>query len=304
MWKSSRATRSLGQASLPDGVRIYAIGDVHGRTDLLVRQLAQIAADEALYPCPHTIIVFLGDYIDRGPDSRGTIEVLLGCAREREIVCLKGNHETLILHFLHRPESLNDWRLLGGFETLVSYGLRPSFSRRDGDHEQLSEQLRTALPSQHLEFLEALPSSFSCGDFFFVHAGVRPGVALSRQTEDDLLWIRDDFLYHSLPFEKFVVHGHTPVKAPDIRFNRANIDTGAFATGRLSCVVFEGRDIVPLRDLRTWMPDDNTRVERTPGGDRASPQGSATNDLGPDALQGVLAPIALHQRGLRSLWPD
>jgi serine/threonine protein phosphatase 1 len=304
VWKPSSAAKPLGKASLPDGVRIYAIGDLHGRTDLLQRQLAQIDSDEGLYPCGRSIIVCLGDYIDRGPDSCGTINALLDLARHRELVCLKGNHETLILRFLDRPASLDDWRLLGGLETLVSYGLRPSFSRSNGDNERLSEQLRDALPQQHLDFLNKLPSSFSCGDFLFVHAGVRPGVALGRQVEDDMLWIRDEFLQHEAPFEKFVVHGHTPVSAPDIRSNRANIDTGAFATGRLSCIAIEGRHVLPLRDLRAWMPGGNTRGNEMPRAYRDGLEASPQRDLARDAPQGVLPQIALHQSGLRSLGPD
>jgi serine/threonine protein phosphatase 1 len=118
-----------------------------------------------------------------------------------------------------------------------------------------------ALPPQHLSFFESLQLSFTCGDFFFVHAGIRPGIALRKQSEDDLLWIRDDFLHHDSPFEKYVVHGHTPVNAPDVRSNRMNIDTGAFATGRLSCVVIEGPDIVPLVDIRDWTRGGRTRVD-------------------------------------------
>lgn len=264
MWKSSRDAKSLSKASLPDGIRIYAIGDIHGRTDLLRLQLSQIEADEILYPCSRSIAVFLGDYIDRGPDTRGTIDLLLACAYRREVVFLKGNHETLIRRFLDHPDSLNDWRSLGGLETLMSYGLRPSLGRGNGDHEQLAEELRGAMPPQHLAFLDSLPTSFTCGGFFFAHAGVRPGLALARQCDDDLLWIRDDFLRHNLPFEKFIVHGHTPVDAPEIHANRLNVDTGAFATGRLSCVAIEGEDIVPLRDIRSWTACSDTRKEDAP----------------------------------------
>jgi len=260
VWKSARETPSLKKASLPDGIRIYAVGDIHGCTHLLKRQLAQIEADEQRHPCARSALVFLGDYIDRGPDSRGTIELLLACGRMREAIFLKGNHETLIGRFLDAPQSLNDWRSLGGFETLVSYGLRPSLSRQHRDDERLAEELRTVLPAQHLAFFNSLSPSFNCGDFFFTHAGVRPGIALNKQSEDDLLWIRDDFLDHDLPFEKFVVHGHTPVNAPEIRPNRANIDTGAFATGRLSCVAIEGTDLVSLRDIRDWQAGGSTRA--------------------------------------------
>lgn len=261
MWKRSRETKISRKASLPDGIRVYAIGDIHGRTDLLTLQLAQIEADASLYLCARSIIVFLGDYIDRGPDSRGTIDLLLACARLREVVFLKGNHETFIRRFLDVPESLSDWRSLGGLETLVSYGLRPSLSQRSGDHKRLSQELLAALPPQHLSFFDSLPLSFTCGDFFFVHAGIRPEIALRKQTEDDLLWIREDFLHHGSPFEKFVVHGHTPVNEPDVRSNRVNIDTGAFATGRLSCVMIEGPDIVPLVDIRDWTAGSRTRVK-------------------------------------------
>jgi serine/threonine protein phosphatase 1 len=261
VWRSSREPKSNRKASLPDGVRIYAIGDVHGRTDLLRLQLAQIEADESAHRCTRSIVVFLGDYIDRGPDSRGTIDFLLACATSREVVFLKGNHETFIRRFLDSPEFLADWRSLGGLETLVSYGLKPSLRRSHSDDEQLSHELLAALPPQHLSFFESLPLSFTCGDFVFVHAGIRPGIALKKQSEDDLLWIREDFLHHTSPFEKFVVHGHTPVNAPDIRSNRANLDTGAFATGRLSCIVIEGTNIVPLVDIRDWTADSRTRIE-------------------------------------------
>jgi serine/threonine protein phosphatase 1 len=260
VWNPSRKAKSLRKAGLPDDVRIYAIGDIHGCTDLLRHQLAQIEADELRHPHARSTIIFLGDYIDRGPDSRGTIDLLLACARMREVICLKGNHETFIRQFLDAPESLNNWRSFGGLETLVSYGLRPSISRSDSDHERLSNELRAVMPAQHLAFLDSLPTSFICGDFFFVHAGVRPGLALARQSEDDLLWIRNEFLEHDSPFEKFIVHGHTPVAAPEVRCNRVNVDTGAFATGRLSCVAIEGTDIVPLLDIREWTPGTVTRM--------------------------------------------
>lgn len=260
MWKSVREAQSLRRASLPDGIRIYATGDIHGCTNLLRLQLAQIEADETRYPCMRSIIVFLGDYIDRGPDSRGTIDLLIAYAQMREVVFLKGNHETFIRRFLDAPGSLNDWRCLGGFETLVSYGLRPSLSRCHSNEDRLSEELQTVMPAEHFAFFDSLSSSFTCGDFFFTHAGVRPGIALDKQSEDDLLWIREEFLHHELPFEKFVVHGHTPVDTPDIRSNRANIDTGAFATGRLSCIAIEGSNLVPLSDIRDWRADNDTRT--------------------------------------------
>lgn len=301
MWNPSRDSKALSRARLPDGIRVYAVGDIHGRTDLLKLQLAQIEVDEALYPCPHSIIVFLGDYIDRGPDSRGTIDLLLACAQIREVVCLKGNHETFVQRFLDAPDSLSEWRTLGGLETLVSYGLRPSLSRSHGDHEALSEALRAAIPAQHLAFLDSLPTSFSCGDFFFVHAGVRPGFALAKQSENDMLWIRDEFLLHDAPFEKFVVHGHTPVAAPDIRCNRVNVDTGAFATGRLSCVVIEGTGILPLLDIRYWMAGNSTRTEEAPAKHGDSPGPLLWENRGLRAQQSTRRPGPLCQESLRPL---
>jgi serine/threonine protein phosphatase 1 len=240
---------------------VYAVGDIHGRADLLKLQLLQIEADEQRYACERSVVVFLGDYIDRGPDSKGALDLLLECGKTRETVFLRGNHETFIRRFLDDPRSLDEWRCCGGLETLVSYGLRPSLSRGHGDHERLSQELLDALPQQHLAFLGSLLLSFTCGDFFFVHAGIRPGIALCKQSEEDLLWIRDDFLNHARPFEKFVVHGHTPVNVPDIRSNRVNIDTGAFATGRLSCIMIEAENIVPLVDTRNWTGGNATRTE-------------------------------------------
>lgn len=260
MWRRSRDAFFSKKATLPDGVRIYAIGDIHGRTDLLTIQLAQIDADMSRHRCARSIIVFLGDYIDRGPDSRGTISLLLTCARLHEVVFLKGNHEIFVRRFIEAPGSLKEWRCLGGLETLLSYGLKPSLNRNQDDDERLAQELVAALPPEHLSFFDSLPMSFSCGDFFFVHAGVRPGIGLHQQTEDDLLWIREDFLDHRSPFDKFIVHGHTPVNIPDIRPNRANIDTGAFATGRLSCLMIERSDIIPLVDIRLWDPSGQTRV--------------------------------------------
>ncbi|WP_022722491.1 metallophosphoesterase family protein [Rhodopseudomonas sp. B29] len=259
---------------LPDGIRLYAVGDIHGRADLLRSQLAQISADERSYHCRRSAIIFLGDYIDRGPDARGAIDLLLACARTREVIFLKGNHETFIRRFLEIPQSLDEWRHFGGLETLVSYGLRPSLSRNQRDYAELSHGFQKALPPQHLAFFDSLPLSYTCGDFLFVHAGVRPGVALHEQTEADLLWIRDDFLGHSQPFEKFIVHGHTPVGAPDLRLNRVNVDTGAFATGRLSCIAIEGTTIVPLSDIRQWAAGAATR-EQDADIDLAQENGSA-----------------------------
>jgi len=253
VWNSPSLQSERAAARLPDGLRIYAIGDIHGRADLLAGLLHQIDVDCTLYPSNRPIVVFIGDYIDRGPASREVLDLLLGCGRTKETVFLKGNHETLVRRFLSEPAVLDEWRLCGGLETLMSYGLKPSINPGVAEQRQLAKALAKSIPNPHLEFLDSLRLSFNCGDFLFVHAGIRPGVPIRKQREEDLLWIREEFLSCEQRFEKFVVHGHTPVRAPDVRSNRINIDTGAFATGRLTCIVIEGTVMAPLIDVREWM---------------------------------------------------
>jgi serine/threonine protein phosphatase 1 len=238
VWNGSRS-RAKRRPALPQGVRIYAIGDVHGRLDLLDRVMSQIDANLAKAPVGKAIEVYLGDYIDRGPASRQVIDRLIGRSRMRNTVYLKGNHETYVAEFIDNPAILSDWRQYGGLETLMSYGLQPAIKADAAEQAELAKAFKYMLPRSHREFLRALPLSVSCGDFFFVHAGVKPRVPLKEQREEDLLWIRDDFLLFEDEFEKVVVHGHTPVREPDIRANRINIDTGAYATGRLTCLVLE-----------------------------------------------------------------
>jgi serine/threonine protein phosphatase 1 len=220
-------------------MRIYAIGDIHGRLDLLNRALSGIDAD--LHACPATraIEVFVGDYVDRGPASREVLDRLIERANGHEMVALKGNHERLLLDFLDEPEVLESWQHLGGLETLLSYGLTPSIRNDREGQAKLAEKLNDVFPDAHRQFMKNLRLSFTCGDFFFAHAGVRPGIALPSQQEDDLLWIRDPFLSCKEGFGKVVVHGHTPVLEPEVECNRINIDTGAYVTGRLTCVVIE-----------------------------------------------------------------
>jgi diadenosine tetraphosphatase ApaH/serine/threonine PP2A family protein phosphatase len=233
-------------ASLPHGVRIYAIGDIHGRSDLLSKLLACIEADCQQRPVERAITVFVGDYIDRGPQSRDVIDLLLRWRESNDAVFLRGNHETFLPRFLSDPKTLDDWRQCGGLETLLSYGLQPTINPNRDEQERLADQLAYSLPKEHHDFLESLDPFYSCGDFFFVHAGIRPGVPIDQQVEEDLLWIREEFLAWEQPFEQFVVHGHTPVEATDLRSNRINIDTGAFATGRLTCIAIDGCDITQL----------------------------------------------------------
>ena len=224
---------------VPEGVSIYAVGDVHGRSDLLEQLFSRIDADLVANPVRRPIHVFLGDYVDRGPDSCGVLDRLIQRGETHEAVFLKGNHELFLLQFLREPATLAQWRQYGGLDTLMSYGVVPKFNADKDELLAIAERLSLALPMRHRHFLGRLPNSFSCGDFFFAHAGVRPNVPLDQQREQDLLWIWDEFLNYQDDFGKIVVHGHTPVDEPDIRSNRINIDTGAYATGKLTCLILE-----------------------------------------------------------------
>lgn len=243
MWAARLFGSRPVQPRVPDGLRIYAVGDIHGRLDLLDPLLARIDADLAGHPLDQSIQVFLGDYIDRGQASAQVVERLIRRSEAYPTICLKGNHEACMLEFLENPESLIGWGRNGGLTTLMSYGVEPVLNPDFDTRLRLAAELAEALPATHREFLSSLPLTFSCGDFLFVHAGVRPGIPLARQREEDLLWIREAFLCHEAPFEKVIVHGHTPVMEPEIRGNRIGIDTGAYATGRLTCLRLEGEDM-------------------------------------------------------------
>lgn len=253
MWKLPSLRNGRRVPKVPEGIRIYAVGDVHGRADLLALLLSQIEVDIILHPVSHPTTVFLGDYVDRGSASKDVLDLLVERRRRPGAVFLKGNHEDLFLKFLKDAAVLDVWRHCGGLETLVAYGLRPPINPGSFAQVEVARDLDRVLPDEHREFLMSLQLSFVCGDFLFVHAGVRPLVPIDQQAADDLLWIRDEFLLWEREFEKIVVHGHTPVQEPDIRFNRINIDTGAFATGRLTCMVIEGTAIIPLDDVRAWV---------------------------------------------------
>jgi serine/threonine protein phosphatase 1 len=235
----SLSGRKARRPHLPDGVRIYAIGDVHGCADLLDSLLKRVEVHKVANPTRECIEIFLGDYIDRGPASQDVLDRLVAHERTGQSVFLKGNHETYVNDFIKNPFVLKDWQHLGGLETLMSYGMKPAINAKAEQQSQLAADFSRALPEAHRQFLRHLKSSFTYGDFFFVHAGVRPGIALQKQREEDLLWIREDFLFCEDDFGKVVVHGHTPVLQPDIRANRINIDTGAYATGRLTCLILE-----------------------------------------------------------------
>lgn len=232
--------KTAPRPQIPEGWRLYAIGDIHGRMDLLEPLLAQTEEDLANGPEAEVAYVFLGDYIDRGPASSEVIDLILALSAQRRVICLKGNHEAFLLEFFANPNRLLDWGRYGGLNTLMSYGLRPPLQPSFEQCQEIAAALYETMPAAHHEFLQKLHLSLTFGDFFFVHAGARPRIPLDRQSEEDLLWIREDFLLHEAMFEKVIVHGHSPVLAPEVLPNRINIDTGAYATGRLTCLVLEG----------------------------------------------------------------
>ena len=226
-------------ASLPEGLRVYAIGDVHGRLDLLETLARRIEAD--LIDAPQrSVTVFLGDYVDRGPDSAGVLDMLAARDFPTEFIALRGNHEEVMLHFLEEAEVLGSWRNFGGLETLISYGIDVSPALRGRGYEDIRRSLQEALPNSHLQFLNETSHSTDLGDYFFCHAGARPGTPLDQQDPGDLLWIREEFLAFRGGWDKIVVHGHTPVTEPELLSNRINVDTGAFASSILTAVVLEG----------------------------------------------------------------
>jgi serine/threonine protein phosphatase 1 len=242
----SRRKNRIIRPSLPDGIRIYAIGDIHGRADLLQQMFTVIDNDMARHGTVRSIHVFLGDYIDRGPASRETIDLLIDRGSKHEAVFLKGNHEVFMFEVLKDPSRYADWKQYGGLQTLTSYGLRPTLNPDLVEQAELIAEFAHRIPPNHRRFFNGLRVHFVCGDFFFVHAGVKPGVPLDQQKEEDLLWIRDEFLQSNESFGKYIVHGHTPVLAPDVRPNRINIDTGAYATGNLALLTLQEDSMIAV----------------------------------------------------------
>ncbi|GJL91879.1 metallophosphoesterase family protein [Hyphococcus sp.] len=224
-------------AAVPDGKRVYAIGDIHGRLDMLNDLLERI--EEDCGDLGNAQLIFLGDYVDRGQDSRGVIDRLIELKRiHKDTVFLKGNHEAIMIDFLMEPEDLPQWLDWGGEETLESYGIDPvGISKSD-----LADAIHAAMPQTHFDFLNSLSLTHIEGDYLFVHAGVRPGAALEDQSETDLLWIRKRF-HNAAPAERpdyVVVYGHTPVNKPEDAGWRIGVDTGACYGGMLTAVALEG----------------------------------------------------------------
>ena len=250
------APRTPSRPRTPRGYRAYAVGDVHGRLDLLDRMLAEIAKDLAGRDKRKTILVFLGDLIDRGPDSAGVIDRLrtLEMADVRPLF-LAGNHEEVLLR-IHKGERgvLNSWLRFGGSECLQSYGLDPEWVRGQREGDAL-RAIRKVIPGEHIEFLSGFADSVRFGDYLFVHAGIRPDVDLSLQLQQDLRWIRQAFLEDESDHGFVVVHGHTISEEVVERPNRIGIDTGAYRSGKLTALCLEDEERWYLHTERVSQPE-------------------------------------------------
>ena len=245
LFKRKRKTteRQVTPPSGPKHARAYAIGDVHGRLDLLRALLDKIAEDRRAAPCERDYIVFLGDLIDRGPDSAGVIDYLSRAQRVLpRPVFLMGNHEEMLLRVLDQDSGqFRDWLQYGGYEFAQSYGVEVGRLALL-ETPAAAQMVRHAVPDEHIAFLDSFVDSFQFGDYLFVHAGIRPGVAIQDQHVQDLRWIREDFLDSSADHGVVVIHGHTISDGPDERSNRIGIDTGAYKTGILTALCIEGTE--------------------------------------------------------------
>lgn len=233
-WLRGRRDKSPAYPLPAEGETIYAIGDIHGRSDLLDAIHGAIDAEMAARG-GRAIEICLGDYVDRGPDSAGVIERLIRRSATRSLVTLRGNHEEMFAAFLGGEVEPEEWRPVGGLETLMSYGVDVG-ALAGKPRAAWVEAARARVPASHRAFLDGLVDFHRAGGYYFTHAGIRPGVALDEQESEDLLWIRDVFLGDERPHGAVVVHGHTPAMEAELLPNRINIDTGAYLTNRLTCL--------------------------------------------------------------------
>lgn len=236
---------ALSVPRVPDDTVVWAVGDIHGCLDLLKALVDGLLADAASIDASRKVVIFLGDYIDRGPDSRGVLRYLIDLPKDAGIEWrfLKGNHEEAMLKFLVDPTFGPNWCDYGGGAALASYGLKPpDMKHRVEAWARVAADLDHKVTAQEREFLETLEYSLSIGDYFFAHAGARPGVALDRQSERDLMWIRGSFLDDEAAFEKVVVHGHTPTREVHADRRRLGIDTKAYSSGILTAVRLADRE--------------------------------------------------------------
>ena len=232
--------------SIPAGERVYAVGDIHGRSDLFVQIIEMIDADDAARAPADTTVILLGDLIDRGPDSAGVIERARQWGARRKLRMLMGNHEEMMLRALDSDENLRHFLRVGGRETLLSYPI-PLKTYRTASLPDLAKLAREAVPLEDIELIEGMEDMIRIGDYLFVHAGINPTIPLDEQIGRDLRWIREPFLSHDSPLDVCVIHGHTIREEVEIgprtdRPNRIGIDTGAFRSGRLTAIGLEGTD--------------------------------------------------------------
>ena len=225
--------------SIPDGQRVYAVGDIHGRLDLFEALVAAIEADDAARAPAETLIVLLGDLVDRGDDSRGVIEFARDLQRRRPVRILAGNHEEMFLRSLSDIETFRHFIRHGGRETLLSYGINHG-QFQAASMEEAQQLASEAVPADHLAFLESFEDMIQLGDYLFVHAGIDPRLPIDQQRSRDLRWFREPFLSHEGSHGVVVVHGHTICDEPEDCGNRIGIDTGAFMSGRLTALILEG----------------------------------------------------------------
>lgn len=225
---------------LPDNTRVYCIGDIHGRADLLAELTAKINQDAANFS-GQIIVVYLGDFIDRGIHSKEVVDFLMENEQSGfEYVYLRGNHEQTLLDFLREDSVGRSWLTYGGQATLASYGVAiAKIPTKREDFIEIQNQLRNNLPDSHYQFFLKTGNSYTLGSYFFVHAGINPRYPLTKQNPEDMLWIREEFTHYHKPFEKIIVHGHTVTIEAELLPNRIGIDTGAYATGILTCLVLQ-----------------------------------------------------------------
>lgn len=238
------AAIKTSEPGLPDKQRLYCIGDIHGRYDLLQALHALILEDSKNYSHPVTV-VYIGDYIDRGPQSKEVIDYLLSNPFPLfQSVYLMGNHEQVLLEFLFSTNSqrAGAWFSFGGLSTLTSYGVQIQGIPHAGVINEIRKEFKQKIPNNHVQFFQQMKACYEKGGYYFAHAGVKPKVPLVRQKEQDLLWIREDFLENELFHGKIIVHGHSITKEPVVRNNRIGIDTGAYHSGRLTCLVLEATE--------------------------------------------------------------
>ncbi len=234
------ARKSTNNRRAPPSSRAYAIGDVHGRLDLLRDLLSRIEQDNAERLPAKTYLILLGDLVDRGPDSRGVIDHFLSHPPSfARTIFLKGNHEEFFMKVLSgEDEVVADWLSYGGYECAESYGVSKGWAL-NASPSAIADRLRVAVPEAHKAFLDGMADSFRFGDYLFVHAGIRPGIPIEQQSAKDLRWIRDGFLEDSTDHGLIVVHGHTIVERPEEHSNRIALDTGAYRSGVLTAIRVE-----------------------------------------------------------------